>query len=112
MTAVSSSWNASSTTWKLTRTLVNALFLRRYDKEYLEEMKGIADGATAAGVRFNDRPIDLVDIVAVNAWPEYETLDSALEATPNGLEGVRFPHQQPRAKPALTASGFPESVPA
>ncbi len=32
--------------WKTTRTLVNALFLRRFDKEYLEEMKGIADGAS------------------------------------------------------------------
>src|SRR5438270_6924348 len=38
--------------WNLTRALVNSLFLRRYDKEYLEEMKGIADGATAAGARF------------------------------------------------------------
>ena len=37
--------------WKSTRTLVNSLFLRRYDKEYLEEMKGIADGASAAGAR-------------------------------------------------------------
>src|SRR4051812_472329 len=27
--------------WKLTRTLVNALFQRRYHKEFLEEMKGI-----------------------------------------------------------------------
>src|SRR5437016_11996481 len=26
--------------WKQTRTLVNALFLRRYAREYLEEMKG------------------------------------------------------------------------
>src|SRR6516225_3521907 len=48
--------------WKTTRTLVNALFLRRYHKEYLEEMKGIADGASAAGARFNGRPLDLVDI--------------------------------------------------
>ena len=52
--------------WKNTRTLINALFVRRYDKEYLEEMKGIADGATAAGARFDDRPIDLVDIVGLN----------------------------------------------
>src|ERR1700739_473822 len=29
--------------WKNIRTLVNALFLRRYQKEYLEEMKGIAE---------------------------------------------------------------------
>src|SRR5262245_37341248 len=27
--------------WKLTRTLVNAAFLRRFDREYLEEMQGI-----------------------------------------------------------------------
>src|SRR5690348_15651284 len=32
--------------WRQTRTLTNALFVRRYDKEYLEEMKGIADGAS------------------------------------------------------------------
>jgi hypothetical protein len=65
--------------WKQTRTLANALFLRRYDKEYLEEMKGIADGASAAGARFDGRAIDLVDVVALNAWPEIDTLDSALE---------------------------------
>jgi hypothetical protein len=85
--------------WQSTRRLANALFLRRFAKEYLEEMKGIADGASAAGARFNDRPIDLVDIVALNCWAEIETLDSALEATPTGLEGMRFPHPQPRAKP-------------
>src|SRR5271166_2234377 len=68
--------------WKQTRTLVNALFLRRYDKEYLEEMKGIADGASAAGAKFEGRGIDLVDVIALNAWPEVDTLDSALEATP------------------------------
>src|SRR5215469_11449799 len=77
--------------WKHTRTLVNALFLRRYEKEYLEEMKGIADGASAAGARFDNRPIDLLDVVALNSWPEVETLDSALAATATGLEGIRFP---------------------
>src|SRR5438874_8065171 len=29
---------------KQVRTLVNALFVRRYEKEFLEEMKGIAEG--------------------------------------------------------------------
>jgi hypothetical protein len=86
--------------WGHTRRLTNALFVRRFDKEFLEEMKGIADGATAAGARYDNRPIDLVDIVAINCWPEIETLDSALEAWPTGLEGIRFPHPQPRAKPA------------
>ena len=85
--------------WNGTRRLANALFVRRFDKEFLEEMKGIADGASAAGARFDNRPIDLVDIVALNCWPEIETLDSALEATPTGLEGLRFPKQQPRAMP-------------
>ena len=29
--------------WRQTRTLANALFLRKFDPEYLEEIKGIAD---------------------------------------------------------------------
>ena len=101
--------------WKNTRTLINALFVRRYDKEYLQEMKGIAAGATAAGARFDHRPIDLVDIVGLNAWPEIETLDAALEATPTGLEGMRFPDPQPRAKPApkpMHCSAFAATGPA
>jgi hypothetical protein len=85
--------------WQNTRRLVNALFLRRFAREFLEEMKGIADGAAAAGARFEGRPIDLVDVAAINTWPEIMTLDSALEALPTGLEGLRFPHAQPRAMP-------------
>src|SRR5688572_29746642 len=34
--------------WKLARTLADALFLRGHEKEYLEEMKGIAHGASDA----------------------------------------------------------------
>src|SRR5262249_42580638 len=78
-------------------------------------MKGIADGATAAGARFEDRPIDLVDIIGLNAWPEVETLNSALEATPTGLEGIRFPHHQPRAMPdpkPMHCSAFAATGPA
>jgi hypothetical protein len=84
--------------WKQTRTLANALFLRRYTREYLDEMKGIADGASAAGARFDNRPIDLLDVVAINAWPEIDTLDSALNALPTGLEGVKFPDAGPEKK--------------
>ena len=85
--------------WKAARTIVNSLFLRRYHKEYLEEMKGIADGASAAGARFDGRAIDLVDIVALNSWPEIITLDRGLNALPTGLEGIRFPHDTPRPAP-------------
>ncbi len=81
--------------WKHTRTLVNALFLRRYHKEFLEEMKGIADGASAAGARFDGRPIDLVDVVALNGWPEIDTLDSALDATATGMECGCWPQEHP-----------------
>jgi hypothetical protein len=85
--------------WQHTRKLANALWLRRFEREFLEEMKGIADGAAEAGVKIYGRPVDLADIVALNCWPELETLGSALEATPTGLEGLRFPHAQPRAMP-------------
>jgi hypothetical protein len=101
--------------WKNTRSLVNALFVRRYEKEYLEEMRGIADGATAAGARFDNRPLDLVDVVGLNVWPEVDTLDSALAALPTGLEGQRFPHPQPRSLPApkpMRCSAFAATGPA
>jgi Phospholipase B len=101
--------------WKHTRRLINALFLRRYHKEYLEEMKGIADGASAAGARFDGRPIDLLDVVAINGWPEIDTLDGALEATATGLEGRRWAHEQPTAvttpKP-MRCSAFAATGPA
>src|SRR5262249_2892896 len=85
--------------WKLTRSLVNSLFLRRFDKEFLEEMKGIADGASAGGARFAGRPLDLLDVVAINNWAEIDTLESALDATPTGLEALRFPEPDLKAKP-------------
>ncbi len=84
--------------WDHTRRLVNALFLRRILPEYLEEMKGIASGASAAGARIFGRPIDLVDVVALNSWMEIETLDDALAALPTGLEGKVFKDAQPRVK--------------
>jgi hypothetical protein len=101
--------------WKHTRTLCNSLFLRRYTREYLEEMKGIADGASAAGARYDGRPIDLLDVVALNSWAEVETLNSALEATPTGLEGLRFSLDAPRPKAApkpMHCSAFAANGPA
>jgi Phospholipase B len=88
--------------WRQMRTLVNALFLRSYEKEFLEEMKGIADGASAAGARFEGRPIDLVDIVAANSEMELACLDGALDATATGLEGELF-REPPQGQPATPA---------
>jgi hypothetical protein len=106
---------APAEAWQQTRKIANALFLRRFATEFLEEMKGIAAGASAGGGRIFGRPIDLVDIVALNCWPEIETLDPALEALPTGLEGKRFLLEGPRAKPAPRAehcSAFAATGPA
>ena len=40
---------APSEGWKLTRTIAEAMFTRRFDPELIEEMKGICDGANAGG---------------------------------------------------------------
>lgn len=95
MLAKSRGPKAPEDSWKQTRQLVNALFLRRYDGEQLQEMKGIADGAADAGAKFDERRLDLVDIVAVNSDLEIEFLDSALDATATGLEGIKFPQGPP-----------------
>jgi hypothetical protein len=76
--------------WNLARTTASALFLRGFDKEILEEMKGIADGASDAGARWEGRPIDLTDIVVLNTTVEMSDLSSALSVTPNGLETLRL----------------------
>ncbi|MCE9565208.1 MAG: hypothetical protein K8U57_24515 [Planctomycetes bacterium] len=76
--------------WRTVRTLTDALFLRKLDKEFLEEMKGIADGAAEAGAMVDDRKVDLLDIVSINVWQEIDTLESALAATPTGLEKTKL----------------------
>jgi hypothetical protein len=86
--------------WKAARQVANALVLRKIDREYLEEMKGVAEGATDAGASYDDRDIDLTDIVTLNAWMEIDSLDAALAATPTGLEGKAFPRPGPPRAPA------------
>jgi len=76
--------------WNQARTTASALFLRGFDQEILQEMKGIADGASDAGARWEGRAIDLTDIVVVNTTVELGELSSALTVTPNGLEGLRL----------------------
>lgn len=76
--------------WDLARTTVGALFLHGFDQEILEEMRGIADGASDAGARWLGRPIDLTDIAVVNTTVELSDLNDALRVTPNGLEGLHL----------------------
>ncbi len=76
--------------WNLARTTATALFTHGFDQEILAEMKGIADGASDAGARWEGRPIDLTDIVVINTTVELSNLSAALAVTPNGLEGLRL----------------------
>ena len=76
--------------WNQYRTTANALFLRGFDREILEEMRGIADGANANGAKWLDRKLDLIDIVVANTEVEMGELRWAVTMTPTGLEGLRF----------------------
>jgi hypothetical protein len=76
--------------WDTIRFEADALFLRKYDDEYLTEMKGIAAGAADAGGEAWGRPIDLRDIVALNSVVDIGQLYDALEVTPNSLTGQAF----------------------
>lgn len=81
--------------WDSLRSMTNAIFVRKYDPEYLEEMKGIADGAAAGGAKFEGRSLDFLDLVTVNSDVELEFIDSALNATSNGLESKVFADPHP-----------------
>lgn len=101
--------------WRDLRILSNALFLRRYDVEYLEEMKGIADGAAAAGAKFDSRRLDLLDIVTLNSDVEVGFLESGLEASANGIDTTKFAapqYSQPKARLKEHCSAFVANGPA
>jgi hypothetical protein len=76
--------------WNSIRFEADSLFLRKYDEEYLTEMKGIADGAADAGAEAWGRPVDLRDIVALNSVIDLGQMRSALRVTPNSLTGQAF----------------------
>jgi hypothetical protein len=84
------SGKADEQTWNANRTSANALFLRGFDREILEEMRGIADGANAAGAKWLDRKLDLIDIVVANTEVEMSELADAVKMTPTGLEGTHY----------------------
>jgi hypothetical protein len=88
-------------TWEWARTQANALFLRGFDQEILQEMKGIADGAAANGAKYDNRKVDLYDIVAANTTTELGLLRSAMPMTPTGLETLHL-------EPPSYAAGQPD----
>lgn len=76
--------------WNDQRQLADALFFRKYDVEFLEEMKGIADGAAKAGAAFKGRPVDLLDIVTLNSAVDMSSLQEGLARAANPLTGRTF----------------------
>jgi hypothetical protein len=76
--------------WADQRQTADALFFRKYDVEFLEEMKGIADGAAKAGAAFKGRPVDLLDIVTLNSAVDMSSLQEGLARAANPLTGRTF----------------------
>lgn len=82
--------NEPGSGWYQLRRFTDAAMLRKYDVEYLEEMKGIADGAVKNGAEYMNRPLDLVDIVTLNSVIDIGQLGSALRRTGHALSGRSF----------------------
>jgi hypothetical protein len=104
----------SADQWNEYRTMANALFLRGFDREILEEMRGIAEGASDAGAKWAGRRIDLIDLVVANTTVEMGELHSAVTVTPTGLENFTFskPAYEKKDSPTDHCSAFAATGPA
>ena len=76
--------------WIKMRQITQAFLLNKYDEEYLEEMKGIADGAARAGATYNGNPLDFLDLVTINSAIDIGQVWRALKNTPHPLSGRNF----------------------
>lgn len=84
--------------WAEMRFFADAVFLRKYDEEYLVEMKGIADGAAKAGAKVDGRPVDFLDVVTMNSAIDLDYVRQALRTTPHPLTGRSFLTAEDEAK--------------
>lgn len=76
--------------WNEMRFAADALMLRKFDTEYLEEMKGIADGANKGGATVFGKPLTLLDVVTMNCAVDVSYAGDALPVTPTPLTGRSF----------------------
>lgn len=76
--------------WNSIRFMTDTMMLRKYDEEFLNEMKGIADGAAHAGAKAFGRSVDLLDIVSLNSVIDLGQMHSAMRVTPHALTGKDF----------------------
>ena len=76
--------------WASLRLRADLLFLRGFDAEQLEEMKGIADGAAGAGARYEGRALDLLDVATLNSIVDLSYAASGIQVTSHALSGRSF----------------------
>ena len=80
--------------WEGMRTLTDALLLRKYDEEFLSEMRGIAEGAAKGGGTFGGKSMDFLDIVTLNSAVDLGQLSGALAKTTHSLSGRSFRQEE------------------
>lgn len=118
--ALSEYWDprAPQAAWAQNRAVARQLFLPGFSPELREEMRGIAEGASAEGARVAGRRLDVLDIVTLNASNEIDSLPDAMalpgplprlrpttRATPPVLRVTRTRRGPPRRCDAFIANG-------
>lgn len=76
--------------WNNVRTLADATMLRGFSTELLTEMRGIADGAAKGGATYDGRPVEFLDVVALNSAIDVDYLKNGLNVLPHALTGKSF----------------------
>ena len=76
--------------WHQLRRFTDAAMLRKYEEEYLEEMKGIADGVVKQAPANMSKPLDFIDIVTLNSVIDIGQVAGALRRTGHALSGRNF----------------------
>jgi hypothetical protein len=76
--------------WNDLRYISDAYMLRKYEDEFIYEMKGIADGANKAGIKIFNRKFDVVDIVTMNSAIDIDYSRDAMRTTGSLLSGQSF----------------------
>lgn len=98
--ALSEYWGpkAPAAAWAQNRRVARQLFASGFPAEQMQEMQGIADGASAAGARVREggrmRRLDVLDIITLNASNEIDSIQDALVVTRDAPD-VRVATQQP-----------------
>lgn len=102
--ALSEYWSpqAPEAAWAQNRKVSRQLFYRGFSPEQIQEMRGIADGASARGVRLAGRRLDVLDIVTLNASNEIDSVSDALAVTPHAPALKVATQQLPTPFPKVT----------